>query len=197
MANNGRKLSLALNTASEITGKVLDLRVLMAKMSERQRDFFSYMIKGYDELQTMLLAKRIGELAGVVSIVTTVSGEIIKTTSLQSLTDLERLNPQSLAALEKLAKDHIHASIGDLDYKEPLKDITWFFKMLAPHAAEIVTEIMDDKKVAAQTRLTAANSFLDRAGYAKKEAPKGELPVRIVLNMSSTPTVVEGTEVNP
>lgn len=54
--------------------------------------------------------------------------------------------------------------------------------MLAPSAAQVVTEIMDDKKVAAQTRLTAANSLLDRAGYAKKEEARGELPVKIVLN---------------
>ena len=190
MSNNGRKLSLAIHTASEISEKVWDLRILMAKMSERQKSLFLYMVQGYDELETLLLAKRIGEVAGVVPVVTTNAGQIIKTTALKSLADLKRLSPDSHAALQKLASDHIQLSVGDINFKEPLSDITWFFKMIAPSAAQTVTAIMEDKKVAAQTRLTAANSILDRAGYRQTENIRSsELPVKLILQM---PKPVEG-----
>lgn len=191
MANTGHKLALALETASEISGKVMDLRVLMAKMTEHQRTLFAYLVKGYSELETLLLAGRMEELAHVVPVVTTTTGTMIKTGALRALSDLKQLEPGSLAALEKLAREHVQASIGTFNYQQPLEDISWFFKLLAPQAAQIVTEIMEDTKVAAQTRLTAANSLLDRAGYRPTESIKRvELPVRVIIN--PPPTIQQG-----
>ena len=187
---------MALQTASDITEKVFDLRVILAKMSERQKELFLFMVKGYSELETLLLAKRIGEVAGVVPVVRTEDGQIIKTVSLKKLADLKRLEPESLAALDKLAKDHIHQSVGDFDYQRSLTDIAWFFKMMAPSAAQTIVEIMEDVKVSPQTRLSAANSLLGRAGYAK-ETHQVDLPVRVVINMPAyqLPSVIEGEEV--
>ncbi|HSW88907.1 MAG TPA: hypothetical protein VLG12_07125 [Candidatus Saccharimonadales bacterium] len=197
--NTGRKLDIALQTTAEISEKVFDLRVVLAKMSERQKDIYSYMIKGYDELETFVLAKRISEIAGIVPSVTTDAGYWIKTKSLKSVSDLDKLSPDSYQALLKIAKDHMAQSIGNSNYGKSLSDLQWYFQMIAPEAALTVTEIMTDKTISPKTRLTAANSLLDRAGYKTKDNNINiGLPVKVQIKLPDTyrqqTEVIEGDQ---
>lgn len=182
--NTGRKLDIALQTTAEISEKVYDLRVTLAKMSERQRAIYTYLVRGYDELQTLVLAKRISEVAGIIPAITTEAGYYIKTQSLKSIKDLQKLSPDSYQALLKIAKDHIIQSIGNNSYGKHLSDLDFFFRMVAPEAAKTVLEIMQDEKVSPQTRLTAAKDILDRGGYKPKEAAVNvALPVNVQINL--------------
>lgn len=180
--NNGRKLTSAIKATSEITRLVFDLRVLFAKMSERQKSLFIYMVRGYNELQILLLAKRIRELSGAIPTIKTITGQRVKTSSLTSFADLKRLNLKSYTDLQKLAKGHIQASMGNVDYNRLITEITWFLNLLIPQAGLAVIEILVGKKTSSYTRLMAAKEILDRIESWQQQETEATLPVRAVIN---------------
>lgn len=190
MANRGRKITVGLELAARISNLVYELRVVYAKMSSKQQGLFTRLAQGYNELETFLLSKNMKEISGVIPVVTTNTGQIVKTTSLRTLDDLKKLEPSSLAALEKIAGDHIKANLGEnVDYRRIQEDINLYFKLVAPQAAQTVIDIMTDPKVSAQTRLTAANSVLNRAGHSPKGSnEQAELP-RVVIEMPPVPQI--------
>lgn len=194
--NKGRKLSLAIKTASEITNKVSDLRVIMAKMTHKQRTLFVQLIKGHDEVEAFLLTGRIEELVHKIPFVFSVEGDMIQTTKLKTIDQLRNLRADSYACLQKVARSRIELAIGDTDYQDHIVDIKQFFQIIAPEAFQTVLEIMEDKKVAPQTRLTAANSILDRAGYKKREDLPVALPVNVIISYPTPqPQVIDGDTV--
>lgn len=202
--NSGRKLPQALQTVSEISGKVMDLRVLLAKMSERQKGLFTFLIQGHNELETLVLAGRIEEIAKTLPEVSTNAGGTIKTNSLKTTSALRKLSTDGYDRLLKLASDYVKVLVGDFDYKHAQDDISFALRFLASDAVLVVNDIMTDKKVSPQTRLTAANSVLDRAGYRPREPVReAELPVKLIIQMPVLKPpelgVVDGiaTEVNP
>ena len=189
--NKGRKLQQALELSSKASRDILDLRVVMARMSTKQRDEFTHLAQGYDELETFVETNRMGELAGKIPVVTTKTGQTIRTTSIKTIADLDMIEPSNRGALEKVAKDHVAAAVGNQSYGTYLEQMQFLFQVLAPNALANVWEISEDKKNPPPIRLKASLAILDRAGFRAQAKPENRgLPVRVILNMPkfSTPT---------
>ncbi|HWY79828.1 MAG TPA: hypothetical protein VNW29_05735 [Candidatus Sulfotelmatobacter sp.] len=187
--NKGKKLDLALQKTATAVEAINDIRILRARMSPRQIAIYNYMVKGYNELETLVLAKRVYELVGVVPVVRTDAGTVIKTNSLKSVKDLDKLSFDSYQALHKIAKDHIAQAVGSGSYGSVQESLILFFQMIAPQAASTLYEIMQDKKISPQTRVMAANSILDRSGRSTRQGNVNEtLPVTVSLQLSDKST---------
>lgn len=189
--NKGRKLSRALEKTAEINEDIYDLRVILAKLTPKQKDLFEPLIMGHDELEAMILAKQVDELIFKVPVVYDENSIAIKTSRL-TIADLSKLSDESYRCLKKIAQDHIQLKIGDINYRGFLDNITWFFKKYALEAGQTLVDIMSDKNISPQTRTVAANSILDRAGYRQRENITAELPVRVIINYPSQPQQIEG-----
>lgn len=183
--NKGRKIAIGLELAARISSLAYELRLIIAKMTPHQKSLFVPMLQGYNETEVFILSKNMGELAGIIPVVTTNIGQKVKTTALKSLDDLKNVEPSSLAALNKIAKDHIQAAVGEVDPRKLQEDIDFYFKLVSPQAAFTITDIMTNPNVSPQTRLNSAKAILDRAGRSVKGNNKQDEMPKVIISMPS------------
>ena len=196
-----RKLTLALKeakAAAEHTGTMMEL---IQKMGSRQRKIFLELTKGRDELQAIIAANAHSAIGGIVKKVYVVRNGVRKGKMFEGLTynDLQYLEAESYQRLLSIARYKVQELAGNTDYRDYMVDIQDFFKLVAPQAFAIVSEIMGDENVKTETRLAAAKDILDRSGYKQASVEQGsEMPVKVIFNLEPQKVVatVEEKHVN-
>lgn len=172
----------------------------MDKMNDNDRKVFVRLVKGDDPLKVAIEMGYLYDLAKVHPEVTLWTDKSkIPTIELSETKLLNKVSKEDKEALLILCKEWIDDKLGNATYDKYVVDIQWFFKMLAPDAFKTVVNIMENPKVAPQTRLTGAFGVLDRAGYqpnnATANAGESVNPVRVVINYNKKP-VAEGGVIN-
>jgi hypothetical protein len=174
--NNRTKLKLALQATSDIHHKTEDLRGIMEKMSSRQRLMFKDLIKGNHIIRVLIKHNMMKELEKRIPTVRRIDDKIIPVSQLK-WSDYDDLYVADKTRLAGHATDMIGR-----DYKKFIVDIKWMFKMLSVDALKTVVGIMEDPRVSAQTRLSAAQDIMNRAGYeGEKEPQEQKFPVSVVI----------------
>lgn len=187
MANIGRKLDLALKSASAITDEVINLQSLLAKMTDKQKLIFQSLVQGKTELEAIIVAGTQKDLSFKVPFVLTTKGRKIKTINLK-IKHLSMLKPKSLNLLNTVAQSQVKAALGSGNYKDFILKIDWFFKLFALDAARVILNLMNNAK-SEQIQLHAAQDILNRAGYTSenKESSEPVMPVNVIIRYDKKP----------
>jgi hypothetical protein len=191
-----KRLQLALKTTADISNKTEDLRGIMAKMSGRQREIFKDLIKGEHIVKVFIKRGMLKELEEKIPTVTRIDGKIIPVSELK-WSDYDDLELDDKKILGLRASDLVGRN-----YKDFIVDIKWMFKMLSIDALKTVVGIMEDKTVAPQTRLSAAQDILNRGGYeGEKETQQAQFPVNVKIVYDKKPIsdnpLIEGEYAQP
>lgn len=187
-SKSGRKVALALREASLVSQHNANLKTIMLAMSERQQRLFTSLAKGLDELQAIVDAEMFEYVTGIAKIVYTVEGKPIRTSSLKTVKDLERLSPESYSRMLRIASSAVRNQVGTVNYTDYVADISWFFKLIAPDAALAITGLMLNEKTKPAIQLKAATTILNHAGYSQNtQFEATEMPVRVNIVMDQLP----------
>lgn len=194
----GKKLAVALEGTAEVSKKV---DVALRLMSDRQRKIFSCMAMGMDELE-IALKLEIEHFKAITKVVylrqTREDGK--PKSRLSENVNFENVHELDIASYERLRsieasqlKDYFKE---DEDFRKYTPDLKNLFKLVAPEAFETITGIMIDEKVSAKTRLSAAESILNRAGYqGAAEQGSTMMPIQVNINFDKEAVPSEKKEI--
>ena len=179
-----RKLMVGLELAAE-TSK--ELSSVFSRMSDIQRKVFMQLATGKDSLEAAVITKQCHWFNGVAKTVTMQDGEFLYTKDISTVEQLYLLEDASYQRLLRLTDTIVSAYCNTKDWRELIPDIADFFKLLAPEALTIVSELMNDTKMSGTVRLSAAKMILDKAGYNEPKEPLGaEGPLELHFNFAGT-----------
>ena len=184
-----RKLMVGLELAAE-TSK--ELTSVFQRMTDIQRKVFMQIATGKDSLEAAVITKQYHWFNGIVKYSRYKDGTGLKTEEITSLDTLHELDDESYQRLLRLTDTIVSQYCNTKDWRETIPDIADFFKLLAPEALTVVSELMQDAKVSPSVRLSAAKTILDKAGYNDPKDPLGsEGPLELHFNFAGTKVEAE------
>lgn len=179
----GRKLTIAVEKASQAVTAIAEVDSAVALLNENQRLIFESIMTGDDALQTALKTGNQQWFTGVARKVDLLDGSQCYTTTVTAETSVD-LTDASYQRLLRLCESQVRNIMGTDDYRKYTIPIREYVKRFAPLAFGVVVDIAQNG-VKEENRLKAANSILDRAGEREPE-PEKDVVIPVQVNIQLT-----------